>query len=93
MARSTVFKAKPQYKVLSPQSPDELEVMLREAYPDNRINAFEFQQILGSPLAVSIIKSDLGSDRNWYSPKELADYLWHRSNYNEAEQDPYSASF
>ncbi|MBD1572504.1 MULTISPECIES: hypothetical protein [Vibrio] len=89
MGRRFRFKAQPRYEVISPKSQEELEALLLEMYPDNRIPASEFQAAL-NPINKAIIKSDLGI-RNWYTPKELAEYLWKRSNYYAIENDPYAS--
>lgn len=89
MGRRFRFKAQPRYEVISPRTQEELEALLLEMYPDNRISASEFQATL-NPIDKAIIKSDLGI-RNWYTPKELAQYLWKRSNYHAIENDPYAS--
>ncbi len=90
MASRVKFRAKSRYEVLNPNSQEELESLLLEMYPDKRIAASEFQAAL-NPVDKAIIKSDLGI-RNWYTPKELAEYLWRRSNYHVIENDPYASS-
>lgn len=90
MSRRVKFRAEPRYEVLDPQSQEELEALLCAMYPDNRISASQFQSHL-NPIDTAIIKSDLGI-RNWYTPKELAEYLWRKSNYHAIENDPYAAS-
>ncbi|CAK1712471.1 conserved hypothetical protein [Vibrio crassostreae] len=90
MSRRVKFRAEPRYEVLNPRTQEELEALLLEMYPDNRIAAIEFQATLNQ-IDKAIIKSDLGI-RNWYTPKELAEYLWRRSNYHAIETDPYASS-
>ncbi len=90
MTRRVKFRAEPRYEVMNPRSQEELEALLCEMYPDNRIAASEFQSVL-NPIDKAIIKSDLGI-RNWYTPKELAEYLWRRSNYHAIETDPYASN-
>lgn len=80
---STIIK--PEYEIINLQSQDELEKYLRDIYTDNRIpvgditanfNAFDMSKFI----------HDQGH-RNWFTPVELAGYLWHRSNYYELEND------
>ncbi len=89
MPPRVAIRTKPRYEIITPRSQKELEELLREVYPDNRIPASEFQASLNQ-IDKAIIKCDLGV-RNWYTPKELAEYLWKRSNYYAIENDPYAS--
>ena len=84
MARSNCFSSR--YKVIEVHTQEKLEELLELMWPDRRIPAKELFARFGSPVDAAIIKSDLGIDRNWYTPRELAEYFWNRSNYHAQEE-------
>lgn len=74
----------PRYEMVSPSTQGELEALLNEMWPDHRVPAHEFHQMIEmNPLDMSILKSHLGLDRAWYNTHELAEWIWKRSNYHE----------
>lgn len=88
MARHQDFSSR--YRVIEVRTQDDLEHMLELMWPSKAIPAKELFERFGTPVDESVIKSDLGVGRNWYTPKELAEYFWNRSNYNvQAEKDRY----
>lgn len=87
--RITEFKPVKGYEILNPRSQAEVEQLLAEMYPNNIIKADDIYEKL-TTVGRSIIKSDLGV-RNYFTPKELAAYLWGRSNYHAIENDPFNA--
>lgn len=76
----------PRYEVVSPSTLEELEALLEEMWPDKRVPAHEFHQLMDLKTPdMSILKSHLGLNRSWYNTHELAQWLWKRSNYHEDE--------
>ncbi|EJB8506385.1 hypothetical protein MW364_004634 [Vibrio parahaemolyticus] len=76
-----------RYRVLEVRSQLDLEMLLERMWPTKAVPAHElFERLQLSPFDESIIKSDLGFPRSWYTPKELAAYFWKRSNYYASEQ-------
>lgn len=75
-----------RYRILEVTSEEDLEELLTIIWPSKAIPAQELYARFDNPLDISVIKSDLGFPRSWYTPKELATYFWLRSNYNEQEE-------
>ncbi|MNF28232.1 hypothetical protein D3C85_729330 [compost metagenome] len=77
----------PRYEVVSPSSQEELQALLEEMWPDKRIPAHEFHELMDMNTPDrSILKSHLGLNRSWYNTHELAEWLWQRSNFHDDEQ-------
>lgn len=77
----------PRYEVVSPRTQEELQALLEEQWPDRRVPANEFHQLIQmNTLDMSILKSHLGCNRAWYNTHELAEWLWKRSNYHDDDQ-------
>lgn len=80
-----------RYRVLEVRSQQDLEQLIERMWPSKAIPAHElFDRLKCSPFDESIIKSDLGFPRQWYTPKELAAYFWKRSNYYASEQKDFA---
>ncbi|MGR6858908.1 hypothetical protein ACU5EH_20190 [Aliivibrio salmonicida] len=88
MAHARKFKIDPQYELINPTSEEEVEALLLEMYPDNRIAAQDIYSMMHH-IDIAIIKSDLGIGRNWYTPKELARYFWLKGNYYAEETSAF----
>ncbi|PKF50910.1 hypothetical protein [Enterovibrio nigricans] len=88
MAHARKFRIDPQYELLNPTSEEEVEALLLEMYPDNRIAAQTLYEVM-TPADIAIIKCDLGVGRNWYTPKEIAHYFWLKGNYYASESNPF----
>lgn len=82
--------------------PDEVEIIdvqdeaalleiLNSVYPDRRIPAHEFHNLIDSigEIDLNILKYELGTGRTWYSTFELARLLWKLRglNYDGTEDD------
>ncbi len=79
-----------RYRILEVTCEADLEELLTLMWPTKAIPASELYERFENPLDIAVIKSDLGYPRNWYTPKELAQYFWMRSNYNgQEEKDRY----
>ncbi len=76
----------PRYEIVDPQSQEELEQLLLEMFPDNRINVNAFFEEAFCKFDKTIFIREKGH-RNWMTPAELAEYLWKRSNYHELDSD------
>lgn len=81
-----MIKVDPQYEILNPQTQEELEQLLLEMYPDNRIHIPTFFEGAFCRFDQSIFIREKGH-RNWMTPNEMAQYLWKRSNYHELDND------
>lgn len=70
------------------ESQDELETFLNQRWPDHRIPAAEFQQLIdGIPdINLRVWQSHTGIGRKWYNTHEMAELLW-RVAY-EGTRDP-----
>jgi len=81
-----VIKVDPQYELVDPQSLEELEQLLLEMHPDNRIHVPTFFEEAFCRFDETIFIREKGH-RNWMTPNEMAAYLWRRSNYHALDQD------
>ncbi len=87
MRREAHMRYKDGVEVISPESQEELEALLCEMYPDNRIPIADIYNAIGSKSSdYSVFVHDHGH-RTFFTPKELASYFWKRSNYYALETD------
>lgn len=79
----TVVKLKhPDSELVLVNDRDDIEAILREMYPENRIPAEEFHRGFNK-MSVSFLKYKLGRQRTYYSISEIADLIWSCSNYEQ----------
>lgn len=81
-----MIKIDPQYELVNPQTQEELEQLLLEMFPDNRIHIESFFAEVFCKFDRTIFIREKGH-RTWMTPKEMAQYLWRRSNYHELDND------
>lgn len=79
---------KPQYKIFNPKNEREVGLFLLEMYPNGRVSTSEFHSTVlnNHASAVAKIKSDIGTDLDFYDVGVLASYIWFNGNYNAAER-------
>ncbi|HHP0469562.1 TPA: hypothetical protein ACRZ6V_001218 [Vibrio harveyi] len=64
---------------------EDVERILLEMWPDNRIPAHEFHAML-APADISVLKYHVGCGRTYYAIREIADLIWKCSNYERSDE-------
>ncbi|MFV0262025.1 MAG: hypothetical protein ACK5JN_06245 [Kluyvera sp.] len=73
--------------IVSPETHEELLAILEFRWPEHRIPAAEFLDMLGdaTPLMRRVLIFHAGSGRTWYNTREVADLLWGLTDEDECD--------
>ncbi|EGU36915.1 MULTISPECIES: hypothetical protein [Vibrio] len=81
---SSASMMKPGLEPVIIHDKEDVEKVLLQMWPENRIPAHEFHEML-TPNDISILKAYTGCGRTYYSINEIAEIIWTRSNYENSE--------
>ncbi len=75
-------------KIISPETKEELLELLNNIFGKEYVTREEVFEVLGiCALIDKTIFLSIAGCKEYYKIEEIADVLWKRSNYYEAEQD------